>query len=1129
MPSLNALGEFRDSFSNIADERNILASRNIPPDKLALPDTEAVPFDSGQSAPPAGDAQFDALFGDETSASPGVGDFDFSAFLDNIPGDVSPPPMDDILPVSDIPAATNGNGGDYSVPEGLLSGLSDEIESAPTDKNGALPDFDFGSETFDNGSDADGGLSGFDLGGESFDSGSDADTGLPDFDLGGESFDSGSDADTGLPDFDLGGESFDTGSDADTGLPDFDLGGMDTSAAESASFEAPEQTLDLGGERQDGSFSTGDDQETFEVESAGIDSEITDTGEEIFNIGGDESGELPSDGFQSDGLADFDLGGESFDSGTTDDFSGLDTGFDLGTADTGTGEMPDAGTGADFDTGSIELDGSFDTQPIDSGDFGGDELAEGAADSGEFGETDFNLSGLDDILNKTKTDTTVKPPPKRGFFSRKPKVEEEPEHDQVGEIQLTQNDLDNLLKTLSSYPLNLRVVCEELIAEQVLKPHHLSKLIRYLINHAPVKETAALAQEITGKEIIIPKSFQKSTGAELEAEQASFAYIFVHNFLPVLRLFAMIAALGASVIYLGYKFIYIPVKAESLYKRGYERIFDGQYQRANGLFDEAFILHPKKPWFYKYAEAFIKERRYMLAEEKYEELLRNYPRDKKGVLDYASLETYYLMNYDKANRILQNELLDYAPNDFEGLVASGDNYMAWADSDPSRYGDKYEDARFAYARILEKYGWTEPIVERMMMYFIRTDNLKEVLPLKAWFDSSRKRQLSAPTLAELGGYYLDKQLEDVKGVPNPYVESIEGVRAMLLEAVRLELTLPEPHYHLARYYNNLGNVYEERLTLQNAIRAFDMAKEESVRRRLYRVDTHYRYANLLVNNREFFPAEEQLVRGIELYEDFLSRNLVSSSPQLGKLYAAKGDIEYFAKSGDMQSAIRDYRRAEQNGWSPPEIQYRMGAAYYQLEDWKNSLDYLFKASASLPLNRKLLYALGNVTYKRGDYFAAQGYYNRLLDILENQRARLPVLLPNDRPDFLEVGERLMMARNNAGVVYEALADQTGNRDYRSRALVLYAESARAWDAITRNPISMERMRLTDDLGAPGVNLAFLNANNALHANNAQRPGEGYKPEPFPRIDKDVLEPSLWEELSPLGGGLKGEPALSVRH
>jgi tetratricopeptide (TPR) repeat protein len=324
----------------------------------------------------------------------------------------------------------------------------------------------------------------------------------------------------------------------------------------------------------------------------------------------------------------------------------------------------------------------------------------------------------------------------------------------------------------------------------------------------------------------------------------------------------------------------------------------------------------------------------------------------------------------------------------------------------------------------------------------------------------------------------------------------------------MDPTLPEPHYHLARYHNSLRNTHEERLTLENAIRAFDLAPTEDVRRRLNRVDAHYRYANLLINNREFFPAEENLVKGINLYQDYVSRNLITPTPQLGRLYATKGDLVYFTQAGDVQAALNDYHDAERYGWSPPEVQYRMGAAYYHLENWGRAFDYLFKASTEMPLNRRMLYALGNTAYKRGNFFAAQGYFDRLIDTLENQRNRLPVLLPNDRPEFQELGERLMMARNNAGVVYEALADQTGNREFRSRALYLYAESARAWDSITRNPVTMERMRLTDMPGAPSVNPGFLNANNAMRSTS------NYTPQIFIRIDKDALEPSRWEELAP---------------
>jgi tetratricopeptide (TPR) repeat protein len=1196
MPSLSALGEFRDSFNSIAHEKDDVISRNLPFTDLVLPDTEPPPLDlSARGAPPPQSAppSFDDLMASEPppapkdtgeaappgETSPGIGNFDFSAFLgdsgnpppiheilqgseppsidhlfddtgtpvdEGPPSDVGPPAeenpfsssdfLDDLgVPASDdktdasfedFPESTPADTEDTSVPDGLLSGLSDEVESASADSQS--DDFsteDFSTEDFPE-EPASGDSPSEDLGGETPDGGLglddlDSGGGLPDFDLPATDTESGSEDDGS---FDLGGERQDGSLTTEfdkAPLPDFDLPdeGADDGfglGGESIDLGGEAPPPGLGGEDSGGNVFVDDTLPDLDFPTDKADSSLDDSlsalglpTEEADSGLGDSlpdldipAGEADSD--LGDSLPDIDLPSDEADSGLGDSLPDID--FPDTTQDAGSDEsggLPDLGDLGDFASDSIELG----SEP----DLGGEPEAHS---DGGFGDDDFALPGLDEILNKSKSaEIQLTPPPKKGLFGRKKEEAKEEDHDPnaVEEIRLSDEDVSKLLATLAGYPLNLRVACEEIIAEQVILPQQLSKLIRFLVRGASAKEGAALAGEILGKPIVIPKSFEKSTGEAWEEEKTSFAYIFVHNFLPVLRLFAAIAVLAASIVYLGYKFIYIPHKAETLYRRGYERIYAGEYQRANDLFSEAFVLHRKKGWFYQYAEGFRDQRRYMLAEAKYEELLRYYPRDKKGVLDYAHLQTYYLMNYDKANRLLQRELLDYAPNDFDGLLAAGDNFMAWGDSDPSRFFDKYEDARFSYARVMENYGRSAPVVERMMIYFIRTDNLKEVLPLRYWFDGRGGRRLSPEAISELGGYLLDKQLEEVKGVPNLYLEAIENVRPMLLEAVRAKPELPEPHYHLARYFKNRGNVYEERLTLENAIRAFDLAETETVRRRLFRVDTHYRYAELLTNNKQFFPAEENLVRGIELYEDFVSRNLITPSVQLGKLYAAKGDLEYFVKTGDMQTALNDYHTAEGYNWSPPEIQFRMGSAYYQLEDWRNALDYLFKAAAELPQNRRVLYALGNTAYRRGNYFAAQGYYDRLLDILESQRAYLPVLLPNDRPEFLELGERMMMARNNAGVVYEALANQTGNREFRSRALSLYAESARAWDSITRDPETMIRRRIPDGPDDPGANLGLQNASNAL------RPVSEFSPRIFPRIDKDALEPSRWEELASSGG------------
>ena len=145
---------------------------------------------------------------------------------------------------------------------------------------------------------------------------------------------------------------------------------------------------------------------------------------------------------------------------------------------------------------------------------------------------------------------------------------------------------------------------------------------------------------------------------------------------------------------------------------------------------------------------------------------------------------------------------------------------------------------------------------------------------------------------------------------------------------------------------------------------------------------------------------------------------------------------------------------------------------------------------------------------RGNYYAAQGYFTRLLETLEADMTRFVLIRASDNLEENILTERLMVVQNNLAVTLEALANREGNNEYRARAMSLYTESQRAWDVLTRNPETLVRMRPSPDLNAPGVNPAFLNIQNSLY------PVPDYEPLFFIRIDKDLLEPSIWDEIAP---------------
>ena len=948
---------------------------------------------------------------------------------------------------------------------------------------------------------------------------------LDDFALPGEPFSADGAEEPGsagldLDDFALPGEPFSADGAEEPGSSGLDID----------DFALPGEAFSADGAEEPGSASLDIDEFALPGEAFSADG-AEEPGSAGLDIGGFA---LPGEAFPADGADESGIDGlDGFDLPTdpvfSDGLSGEESG-DLGAG--GFGDFAEDGPiAADGQAGADgggfgSLDGfDISADPVFSDGLSGEEgaggfdLGAGPEGGGEGAESDISGAmdfDLGDVLGRS---AAPPPPPEKpaepaaqgkAAFWAKPKQADAPAAPRsLEDIKISEDEFKALQDTLSGYPLNLRIACQEIIVEQDASPEKMSRLISGLARGAPARETAALAGEILGKTIAIPKGFEKSSGEALAAEQGTLGYIFANTFLPVFKIAALIGLLLASVLYLGWTFVVNPQIAESIYRQGYERIAEGNFRAANDYFDRAFGRHRNRKWFYRYAEAFISARQFALAEQKYERLLRYFPRDRRGVLDFAALQTNHQHNFERADSLIRRNLLDFNPNDIEALLAAGDNSLAWAERDPSRF----EDARIAFARVMELQGWTPPVAERMMKYFIRTDNLGEVLRLREWFDAHPRRTMQAPTLAELGGYLLDKQFEETRGVPNEFRGQIQNVPDSLREAMRLDPSLPEPFYHLARFYNALGRPMEERGALAYAVRAFDAASArgdpEPVPRLRRRIDAHRRYADVLIGDGELFPAREQLTRAVGLYEDGIRRRIMGPSPDYGRLFAGLGDLEFFARAGDMGAALNFYHTAARHGWAPPEMRFRMGAAYYRLEDWGSALEHFFVASSDLPLNRRVLFALGNSALKRGDLRAAQGYYGRLLSVLEAQRSRLPILLPNDRPDYLEVAERLMMARNNAGVAYELLAAQTGNLGYRARAMALYAESQRAWDAGSRHPETMIR--------SGSVPLAYLNLRNALRQENPD-----FEPQIFIRIDRDALETSIWERVAPRDRHAEGD-------
>ncbi|MCL2320250.1 MAG: hypothetical protein FWC45_09200, partial [Treponema sp.] len=550
MPSLQALGEFKASLFNIGGEPQALRELELPRDDLPLPDAEpaAGRDPGGPAARTQGDAEkpLDAFPG---TASPGTeplagtgedargtdfinfgdlgdllggmnapeagnngdtppagqGDIEFGNFIDSIPDDFSSGeaaadreiPGDDLAPVG---------GDDFEIPNedlapvGTSDGLDlDELtpvgdDSSPGNAEPEQNDFDLPAGLLDGFAD--------EIEAERNSSGNDEpppDTGT-----------------TGAGDNDIG---------------DLDFGDLDFGNQDAGNEGSPGQ--DLAGEDLSGEGLSGEDLGDFpdfdsneEADSAGTDL----AGEESLDLGSLDIGPLESPEADTGtpaapGAAD--SADASAAASPAAEPSGEEDSFDLG------------GESFDFDTSAVleEIPSdTFDEFKLDTGAPAEDFNLDGVSDSfgDDFGgHDDFSLPGIDSVFDGKSPPIPAAAPKAAGTTPA--------EGPAVEEINLTDKELNQFEKTLSSYPLNLRIACEELIAEQAVDPGQMSLLVKLLVNGAPAGETAELAGKLLGRNISIPKGFEKKTGEALEAEQSSFAYIFIHNFLPVLRLFMIIA------------------------------------------------------------------------------------------------------------------------------------------------------------------------------------------------------------------------------------------------------------------------------------------------------------------------------------------------------------------------------------------------------------------------------------------------------------------------------------------------------------------------------------------------------------------------------------------------------------
>lgn len=633
---------------------------------------------------------------------------------------------------------------------------------------------------------------------------------------------------------------------------------------------------------------------------------------------------------------------------------------------------------------------------------------------------------------------------------------------------LTEEEYKIFKKNLKEYPLNLRIEIEKLIVGNEFKDDVVFVVIEKIINGSSARQISAYLSKYLDISVEVPRDFERRTAQQYDAYKKSLEYQLKNRVLPIFIASVLAVCMAVGMFFLVERFVYRPVMADMLYKEGYELLESNLFPQSEATFNRAVTFKPKKKWFFKYARGYCEKKQYDRSRRMYENSLLRFNHDKLLGMEYAQMELYELFNYERAEEIVKREILDYHINDPDALLLLGDIYLEWAtEKDP----EKFKLAFAQYTDLISLFGNSDEYTKRLMRYYIRTDNLREVLPIKAYFYGLKKNVLGSSDLTELSGYLLDK-LYGYLSPSDEYLRTqIENVRQLLEMAIEADPSVPEPHYNLARYFIYTGNEENAQILLNSAISQFDNSKTQKPKRIQKNIDCYRLLGEIYTNQQQYLLAEETYGKGIVLFETEQKNSFLKATPEIGKLYADLGDLDYFI-SGNMDNALISFNKAISNEYDNASVNYKIGFIQYANENYEQALTSFIKVAQEKSEDKHLLFSLGNVLALRNDDYSAQGYYERLIDKLDLEKARAGVLLPQIQSSDGELVDLYMKTSNNLGVILNRLAKRTGNSSLNAQAMVNLSSSLRAWDALTRNQTTMVRL--------DGSNLAAQNLKYISH-------------------------------------------------
>ncbi|MBR4999278.1 MAG: hypothetical protein IKY10_05295, partial [Clostridia bacterium] len=198
-----------------------------------------------------------------------------------------------------------------------------------------------------------------------------------------------------------------------------------------------------------------------------------------------------------------------------------------------------------------------------------DNFETGDEDDFSFENQEFEIPGFSDV--ETSSDI-VAPQPKPNANIDEVDFSGGLEGDKLPPNTLSDEQYKQFLKNFSTYPLNVRLAFENFIVQDEFTDDAEFEVIEKILNKAPARQVAALLEKMLDTSIPVPRDYEQRSAEEYEAYKKSVQYQLRNKIIPGTLIFMLMILIGWGLFNFTKHCIYIPAKANSLYKQGYALI-----------------------------------------------------------------------------------------------------------------------------------------------------------------------------------------------------------------------------------------------------------------------------------------------------------------------------------------------------------------------------------------------------------------------------------------------------------------------------------------------------------------------------------------------------------------------------